>query len=57
MNDIYLFANEPNNSITKYFLHEMHKLIMDELKYNENMPEMPDKAFGWCVEISSAKNQ
>jgi hypothetical protein len=55
MNDVFLFANEPNNSITKYFLHEMHKLIMDELKYNENMPEMSDKAFGWCAEISNVR--
>ncbi|KAI8641965.1 hypothetical protein BD408DRAFT_345156 [Parasitella parasitica] len=53
MNDIYLFSNEPNNSITKYFLHGMHKLIMAELKCNKNLPEMPDKASVWCTEISN----
>ncbi|KAL9541102.1 hypothetical protein MBANPS3_009311 [Mucor bainieri] len=56
MNDIYLFSNERNNSITKYFLNDMHKSIMAELKWNRNLPvESASNATTWCTGISNIR--
>ncbi|KAI8057547.1 uncharacterized protein B0P05DRAFT_498570 [Gilbertella persicaria] len=51
LNDIYIFDEKIDKSVTKYFGVDLHKLIMSDIDFNSYRPPKPNKAHAWCLEV------
>ncbi|KAI9471860.1 MAG: hypothetical protein EXX96DRAFT_622048 [Benjaminiella poitrasii] len=52
LNDIYIFDENIDGSITKYFGAELHKVVMSDISFNCHRPHKPNKSHVWCLEIA-----
>ncbi|KAG1040106.1 hypothetical protein G6F43_012355 [Rhizopus delemar] len=51
LNDIYLFKNNIDASLTRYFELDVHKSILSAWDLNPFLPEPPIKAASWCSQL------
>ncbi|CAO3664867.1 unnamed protein product [Rhizopus stolonifer] len=51
LNDIYIFDEKIDESVTKYFGVDLHRLVMSDINFNSYRPHKPNKAHAWCLEV------
>ncbi|KAI8980908.1 hypothetical protein BDB01DRAFT_190499 [Pilobolus umbonatus] len=54
LNDIYLFDENIDGSITKYVGAELHNVIMSDFSFYCYRPHKPVKSHAWCLEIAES---
>ncbi|KAG2237224.1 hypothetical protein INT48_006628 [Thamnidium elegans] len=52
LNDIYIFDENIDGSVTKYFGAELHKVVMSDISFNCYRPHKPNQSHAWCLEIA-----
>ncbi|KAI7904908.1 uncharacterized protein BX663DRAFT_484271 [Cokeromyces recurvatus] len=52
LNDIYIFDESIDESVTKYFGVGLHKVVMSDISFNCYRPHRPNKSHVWCLEIA-----
>ncbi|KAG1137013.1 hypothetical protein G6F37_012606 [Rhizopus arrhizus] len=52
LNDIYIFDENIDGSITKYFGAELHKVVMSDISFSCYRPHKPNKSHVWYLEIA-----
>ncbi|KAI9336265.1 hypothetical protein BD770DRAFT_245410 [Pilaira anomala] len=52
LNDIFIFDENMDASITKYFGTESHEMIMSDISYSCYLPHQPIKSHVWCLKIA-----
>ncbi|KAG2205501.1 hypothetical protein INT47_005875, partial [Mucor saturninus] len=52
LNDIYIFDENIDGSVTKYFGAELHEVVMSDISFNCYRPPKPDQSHVWCLEVA-----
>ncbi|KAG1047743.1 hypothetical protein G6F43_009827 [Rhizopus delemar] len=52
LNDINIFDENIDESLTKYFGVELHKVVMSDISFNCYRPHKPNQSHAWCLEIA-----